>query len=691
MSENPEAGRGDTEHDKGSDKEHDKERDKERDTRDRAASWRTAGMVAAVVIAAFFGGYVIRGCGARDGHERVVDEGKPLFWTCSMHPQVRADRKGQCPICFMDLIPVRAGKDDETLGPRQLRLTDDAAAIAQVRTAPVERRFVELEIGMVGKVGHDETRVAEVAARVGGRIDDLFADYTGVPVRKGEHLFQIYSPEILGAQEELLQAIRAERELSASSVETIRRTAAATVVAAREKLRLWGLSPEQTREIEERGKAADHVTVNSPIDGIVVALRASEGSYVKTGTVVYVVADLTRVWVKLDAYESDLPWVRYGQRIEFTADAFPGESVEGRIAFIDPVLDERSRTVKVRVNVPNENGRLRPGMFVRGTVRATLTDGGAVRDPDLSGKWISPMHPEIVKDAPGACDVCGMPLVPAEKLGYASKEARAPLVIPATAPLLTGKRAVVYVDLGGGVFEGREVILGSRAGDDYVVKSGLAEGEKVVTNGNFKIDSALQILGRKSMMAPEGGAPPAGHGGHGGHSQAKPESEGAPEAAARRFEVPKDFARQFDNVLTAYFAAQKALSKDDFDAAKQAVGNAARALESVDMRLLDGDAHVAWMRDSGAIGSGVRAALEAKGMPGLREAFGGLSDAAIGAVGRFGPGERAAVHTVNCPMAFGNRGADWLSAERAVENPYFGARMFGCGEVTGTVSGEAGE
>ncbi|MHC4247877.1 MAG: efflux RND transporter periplasmic adaptor subunit [Planctomycetota bacterium] len=678
MGENPEAGKGSA---KGTGRP---------GLAGRLASYRTAGIVAAVVIAAFFGGYVVRGCGARDGREHVVDERKPLFWTCSMHPQVRSDRPGLCHLCPMKLIPVYAGAEEKDLGPRQIRLTDGAARLAQVRTAPAERRFVELEVRMVGKVQHDETRVAQVAARVGGRIDDLFADYTGVPVRKGEHLFQIYSPEILAAQEELLQAVKAEKELEGSAVETIRRTAAATVVAAREKLRLWGLLPEQIREIEERGSAADHVTVNSPINGIVVALRASEGSYVKTGTVVYVVADLTRVWVKLDAYESDLPWVRYGQGVEFTADAFPGETVSGRIAFIDPVLDERSRTVKVRVNVPNESGRLLPGMFVRGTVRATLTEGGAVLDPDLSGKWISPMHPEIVKDSPGKCDVCGMPLVPAEKLGYAPKEAGAPLVIPATAPLLTGRRAVVYVDLGGGVFEGREVVLGARAGDDYIVRSGLEEGEKVVTNGNFKIDSALQILGRRSMMAPEGGAPPTGHGAHAGHAQAAPEA-GSPEAPARRFEVPREFARQSDEVLTAYFAMQKGLSKDDFDAAKQAAADAARALEGVDMGLLKGDAHVAWMKDLGAIRSSLKAAGEAGDIGSLREAFHGLSDAIIGAVKRFGPGGRESVHTVNCPMAFGNRGADWLSAERKIENPYFGSRMFGCGEVTGTITAEAGK
>ncbi|GAF96407.1 unnamed protein product, partial [marine sediment metagenome] len=232
---------------------------------------------------------------------------------------------------------------------------------------------------------------------------------------------------------------------------------------------------------------------------------------VETGTKIYTIADLSQVWVQLDAYESDLAWLRYGQQVEFTTETYPGEIFKGRITFINPVLDEDTRTVKVRVNVPNPDQKLKPGMFVRAQVRSQLAAGGQVFDASLIGKWISPMHPEIVKDGPGKCDICGMDLVPAEELGYPipKRAPEAPLVIPSTAPLITGKRAVVYVrlpDREEPTFEGREVLLGQRAGDHYIVRHGLKEGELVVTAGNFKIDSALEIKARPSMMNPEGGA-----------------------------------------------------------------------------------------------------------------------------------------------------------------------------------------
>jgi Cu(I)/Ag(I) efflux system membrane fusion protein len=232
-----------------------------------------------------------------------------------------------------------------------------------------------------------------------------------------------------------------------------------------------------------------------------------EGMYVETGMKLFTVADLSRVWVRLDAYESDLVWLRYGQPVEFQVEAYPGEPFRGTIVFIDPVLDPMTRTVKVRVDAANRDGRLKPEMFVRAVVRATTTDGGKVLQPDFAGKWISPMHPEIVKDGPGTCDICGMPLVTAGELGYAGADAsaaNAPLVIPASAPLITGERAVVYVAVPGreGAFEGREIVLGPRAGDAYLVRDGLKEGDLVVANGAFKIDSSLQIQGKASMMQP---------------------------------------------------------------------------------------------------------------------------------------------------------------------------------------------
>jgi len=441
----------------------------------------------------------------------------PAWWTCSMHPQIRLPKPGLCPICHMALVPLVSHGEQEAAGPRELVVSEAARALMDIQTVPAERRFVEVSVRMVGKVDYDETRLKDITAWVGGRLDRLFVDYTGVPVRKGDHMVWMYSPELLSAQEELLAALRAVGDLKNSDVGIVRDTAEATVTAAREKLRLWGLTADQVAAVERSGKAADHVTVYAPIGGIVIHKNAQQGMYVRTGSKIYTIADLSRVWIKLDAYESDLPWLRYGQKVRFTAEALPGQTFTGTISFIDPVLTQSTRTVKLRLDADNARGRLKPGMFVRAVAEATVAADGKVMAPDLAGKWICPMHPDVVKDAPGDCDICGMPLVRAESLGYvtaAAGEADKPLVIPASAPLLTGTRAVVYVELPGrdrATFQGRQVVLGPRAGDWYVVRQGLSAGELVVTRGAFKIDSELQIQAQPSMMGPEGGAAPGGH------------------------------------------------------------------------------------------------------------------------------------------------------------------------------------
>ena len=428
-------------------------------------------------------------------------ESQAEVWTCSMHPQIRQPKPGKCPICGMDLIPVVLGSSSESNSFRQISLSPSARKLAEIEVAPAERRSVSVEIRMAGKVQFDETRLAYIAPRVAGRIDRLYANYVGMPVNAGDHLADFYSPELVAAQQELLQALKSIGNAEASS---------SLLGAARERLRLWGLTAEQVAEIERNGQVSDHVTFYSPMGGIVVEKEAREGQYVETGMRLFTVADLSHVWVQLDAYEADLAWLRYAQEVEFQAEAYPGETFKGTIAFIAPVLDPATRTVKVRVNVENVDGRLKPEMFVRATVRATVTADGKVLRRDLKGKWICSMHPDILKDEPGECDICGMALVRTEDLGYAMPDEKTtllPLVIPATAPLVTGKRAVVYVAAPDqeGVFEGREVVLGPRAGAFYVVREGLKEGEQVVVQGAFKIDSSLQIQGKSSMMAPEGG------------------------------------------------------------------------------------------------------------------------------------------------------------------------------------------
>jgi len=446
----------------------------------------------------------------------------PTVWTCSMHPQIRSSKPGKCPICSMDLIPVAEAGGQRSL--REFSTSEAAKALMDIETTRVERKLVEAEVRMVGKVDYDETRLAHIAAWVPGRLDKLYVDYTGVPVNKGDHLVYIYSPELLSAQEELIQAKQAVQALRQSGSSLMRETTEATYQAAREKLRLLGLTQQQVATIERTGKTSDHLTIYSPVAGIVIHKNATEGMYVNTGTRIYTVADLSQMWIRLDAYESDLMWLRYGQKVQFTTVSHPGEVFRGTISFIDPVLDSATRTVKLRVNVPNPDGKLKPGMFVKAVARSRVAAGGKVMDADLAGKWICPMHPEIVKDGPGECDVCGMPLVRTESLGYVGVEATKadrPLVIPVSAPLVTGTRAIVYVEVPGAdrpTYEGREIVLGPRAGGHYLVRSGLREGERVVTRGAFKIDSALQIQARPSMMMPEGGGP-SSRGAHDGHAR----------------------------------------------------------------------------------------------------------------------------------------------------------------------------
>jgi len=467
-----------------------------------------------IIIVAFVVGYAVRGfrvsAPADTGHDHASEVSQseaPKWWTCSMHPQIQQPKQGKCPICFMDLIPVASESGD--IGERQISFSQAAIKLMEVETTPVERKFVEAQIRMVGKVDYDETRVKNITAWVPGRIDRLYVDFTGITVSKGDHMVDLYSPELISAQAELLQALKAAVNVRTSTSELVTRTTLATLEAAREKLRLLGLNDEQIDKIESSGKPVTHITIYSPMGGVVIHKNTAEGLYVNTGTPIYKVADLSHLWVKLDAYESDLPWIRYGQDVEFAAEAYPGEVFKGRISFIDPVLNEKTRTVKLRVNVDNAAGRLKPGMFVRASVRSGVAVGGRIMDPDMAGKWICPMHPAVVKTEAASCDICGMDLVTTESLGYVvDTPNEAPLVIPASAPLITGTRAVVYVwlpDKEKPTFEGRQVTLGPRAGEYYLVKEGLIEGELVVKKGNFKIDSALQIQAKPSMMSAENG------------------------------------------------------------------------------------------------------------------------------------------------------------------------------------------
>ncbi|MDP8236401.1 MAG: efflux RND transporter periplasmic adaptor subunit [Candidatus Erginobacter occultus] len=416
----------------------------------------TAVLAAAVLLAA---GFILAGpAGAEPGGRQV--------YTCSMHPQVRSfDPDERCPICGMELIPVPMDEEDdpgEGELPR-LRVSERAAALMEIRTRPVERREVEVELRLFGRVDFNESLLNDVVLFSPGYIESLKADYAGRAVKAGEPIAEIYSPEAVTAMEELLVA---------------RGSGGATLAAARGRLSRLGISPGQIEEILDSGEVPRTYRVLSPIDGVVQVLGGREGDRLGEGGLLARVADLSTVWIRFEAYETELAGVAAGQTVRFTLPAYPGESFEGEVVWVDPVLNEKTRTVGLRVEAANPAGRLKPGLFARGEISIPVSETAVFPDHG---------HPS------------------------------APLVIPATAPLFTGRRSLVYVRVPGAMqptFEPREVLLGPRAGDYYVVREGLEEGEIVVVHGQFKIDSELQIRGRPSMMSPEGGPPPVhDHGG----------------------------------------------------------------------------------------------------------------------------------------------------------------------------------
>ena len=632
------------------------------------AKGKVAGVIVALLVAFYLGSRLAgspapipsSGAGPAEMHDHVGESAaEATTWTCVMHPQIRLSEPGACPLCRMDLVPVTTSTGDDN--ERLLVMSQADKKLAEIQTSLVERKFVNTRIRMVGMVDYDETRVKIISTYMPGRIDRLYVDYTGIEVREGDHLALIYSPDLLTAQEELLEAKRRVDTTAQQRSEFLRQSDARALESAREKLRLYGLSDAQIKEIETRGTGENHILITSPQSGVVIEKSVNEGQYVQTGSQIYTVADLDYLWVKLDAYEQDLTWLHYGQHVDLQTEAYPGEHFEGIIAFIAPTVDARTRTVKLRVNVDNEDGRLKPGMFVRATVHARVAKGGKVMDPGLAGKWIGPMHPEIVRDEPGDCPICEMPLVRAEDLGYVSPDdddAR-PLVVPVTAVLRTGKRAVVYVekpDAERPTYEGREIVLGPRTGDYYLVRQGLSEGERVVTNGNFNIDSALQIRAMPSMMSMEGESPDEGG------------------------DIPT-FRIALTPIYERYLIAQSHLATDQFAAAQEAFMHLEHLVDGVDMTLVEGDAHDAWMSANRQLKNAAQQMQEATNLEAARRAFELSSKAVIALEKRFGHiGEKTFVE-IFCPMAF-DRGAAWLQISTDIRNPYYGEKMIDCGNVT---------
>jgi len=379
----------------------------------------------------------------KDQNDHSSEAEKNEVWTCSMHPHIRMDKPGKCPICGMDLIPL-AQSAYVSIDPEVIHLSEEAAKLADVATTVVTKHKPIKEIRLYGKVQPDERLFQSQVAHVSGRIESLSVNFTGETVNKGKILAKIYSPELINAQQELIEASKTK-----DSQPDI-------YDAARKKLLQWKLTDSQISSIESAGVIQSTIDVVSNTNGIVIARRVKAGDYVDRGSALFDIADLSKVWIQFDAYESDLMFLRKGERVFFTIQALPGHDYSGEIVFVDPVIDPVTRVAKVRAEVDNMEGVLKPDMFASGIVSSNLN------------------------------------------------EEATQIVIPKSSVLWTGKRSIVYVKQPGSdesIFKLREIELGPILGDSYVVADGLAEGEEIVTSGTFSVDAAAQLEGKPSMMS----------------------------------------------------------------------------------------------------------------------------------------------------------------------------------------------
>lgn len=598
-------------------------------------NYKQIGKIAGILLAGIFLGWLFFG-GSGGGEttdinqhieETHTDEEGNVIYTCSMHPQIRQNEPGNCPICGMELIPVDEAEEQQDA---TFTMTEAAVKLADIQTTRVERRVPELEVRLPGRVAADERRVSSITAQFSGRIEELYVDFTGTYVKEGEKMAAIYSPELISAQRELLEAA-ANKQNNPTLYESARR-----------KLRLWGLPENEIQRIEAFGEVSDQIPIVAPRSGYVTQKNIDVEDYVNEGTVMYKIADLSRLWVLFDAYETDIGAIDQGDSVEFTVRSHPGKQFKAKITYVDPFINPETRTARVRAEVENSDGTLKPDMLARGIVSGAADEG--------------------------------------EKL-----------MVPRSAVMWTGKRSIVFVrqqDSEVPSFEPRLVTLGQRAGDYYIIEEGVEEGEQVVTNGNFKLDSAAQLADELSMMnrEPGSGGPPVHD--HGdveispGNQEIETNSPTAQKPVNANFdteEVPVEFREQLNRLVDNYLLVAEALTQDDLESSATHIENMSENLESINMNLINDDSQMqAWMTQRKILDKYINTISRSNNLDELRRQFALLSEALTESINTFGV-ERE-LYRYFCPMAQKEEGAYWISENEEISNPYMGQSMPGCGE-----------
>lgn len=541
-------------------------------------------------------------------HDHSAETASGEMWTCSMHPQIMQPEPGSCPICGMDLIP--ADSAEEGLMANQIKMSENAMVLAGVETVQVGAAADgEESIKVSGKVTVNQKSDAVQSAYFDGRIENIFVNFEGEEVRKGQKLATIYAPSLVSAQQELLTAANLKESQSQ------------LYKAVRNKLKLWKLTDAQIDQIESSGKVQENFPVYANVGGVVSEIMVEEGDYIKTGSPLVKVANLNTVWAIFDAYENQLSLFNEGQMLNVTTTSYPNEVFRAQVSFVAPTLNKDTRTLEVRAELDNKKGLLKPGMFVQAEVEVSNA-----QDESLS--------------------------------------------IPESAVLWTGKRSLVYVqpDANNSIFEMREVQLGNLRNGSYVVNSGLKSGDLVVAKGTFTVDAAAQLQGKKSMMNQEGEEMQMGHEGH------------SSMGSTMKMEFSQEVQDEFADLLEVYLNLKDALVTSNREQTqKLAQKGAGMASEIIDMPMDDmGKTHMSKLAEQ------LTDMASKEDLDGQRGGFVLLSQNMI-QIGQQMQSLDTKLYVQHCPMANNDKGANWLSLEEKIRNPYYGDAMLTCGSVVGTI------
>jgi Cu(I)/Ag(I) efflux system membrane fusion protein len=576
-------------------------------------------LIGLVLIVGLLMGYFIGTVGQSEpSANQHIESSAHQTWTCSMHPQIRQNEPGDCPICGMDLIPLQ--EEDAGVGSQAVYMSENAMRLANVQTMQVGAEAANKEIRLNGRVAVDERKVYAQTTHIPGRIERLMVNFTGEEVKRGQALATVYSPEMITAQEELLQAY------------AIRESQPELFQAAKEKLRSWRIGENQINRILENGRTSENFTITADVGGIVTEKLVDLGDYVERGMPLYEIADLSTVWVLFDLYESKMGWIKEGSTVEFTVASMPGETFEGEIDFIDPVVNRQTRVATARVEVDNSNGRLKPEMFVSGVIDNSLES--------TSGE----------------------------------------ITVPRSAVLWTGQRSIVYVKQNSGnrtTFNLREVVLGPSLGDSYIISEGLNPGEEIVVNGAFTVDAAAQLAGKPSMMNPEMGD---------GTMNMQQDLQSFLQSNYPKFrgKASQEFQRDLNKVVAIYLELKDALVQGNEDKAITFSKEFYAELRHVEAEQFEGEARAFWQEKQESLLQHSAMNTSKENLQELRENFVFLSGEMIKIISTFGVGN-GQIFVDYCPMANSDAGAYWLSEIREIRNPYYGEAMLTCGEIVAEI------